>query len=81
MSLETKSARADGAVAGPAQLAMWVRAQFKHLEQVGKDGELLMLPVVFVQGEKWRVDFAERREGRLVSYTRPLRWGEKDSAN
>lgn len=71
VSIETKSLRADG-IGGPSQLANWVRAHFRHLallvERGGGGVPLPVLPVVFVYGASWRVDFAERRDGKTVIY-------------
>ncbi|KAK1761613.1 hypothetical protein QBC33DRAFT_502502 [Phialemonium atrogriseum] len=71
VSIETKSLRADG-IGGPSQLANWVRAHFRHLallvERAGGGVPLPVLPVVFVYGASWRVDFAERRDGKTVIY-------------
>ena len=69
ISIETKSQRA-GLISGHAQLAGWVRAHFRQLERVaslaGYEMELPTLPIVFVHGHKWSVDFVERREGATV---------------
>ncbi|KAF5024620.1 hypothetical protein F66182_3383 [Fusarium sp. NRRL 66182] len=68
ISIETKSQSSVGAIAGPAQLATWLRAHFCHLASLpnsSADG-LPMLPVIFVEGTKWRVDFAIRTQNELI---------------
>lgn len=68
ISIETKNPKSNGELTGPAQLGTWVRAHFRHLEslpRVSTEG-LPILPIVFVNGADWRVDFAERRRDRMV---------------
>ncbi|EXA30614.1 hypothetical protein FOVG_18034 [Fusarium oxysporum f. sp. pisi HDV247] len=68
ISIETKSHSSNSAIVGPAQLATWLRAHFRHLESLPNSSAdaLPMLPVVFVDGTKWRVDFAVRTSNELV---------------
>jgi hypothetical protein len=70
ISIETKSHSSNSAIVGPAQLATWLRAHFRHLESLPNSSAdaLPMLPVVFVDGTKWRVDFAVRTSNELVGY-------------
>ncbi|KAK1974334.1 hypothetical protein LZ30DRAFT_608268 [Colletotrichum cereale] len=64
--IETKSANAE-MVSGPAQLAAWARTHFDFLSRLPSAAQLPVLPVIFVHGARWRVDFAERAHGKLVS--------------
>jgi hypothetical protein len=79
VSIETKSLRAD-AISGLSQLGNWVRSHFRALASVaahGKvepsliDGALPILPLIFVHGDKWRLDFARRYNGKTVSLPSP----------
>ncbi|WQF90563.1 Putative PD-(D/E)XK nuclease [Colletotrichum destructivum] len=65
--VETKSASAD-AVLGPVQLATWARAHFRHLESLPSAADLPLLPVIFVHGATWRVDFAQRTHDKLIMW-------------
>jgi hypothetical protein len=75
ISIETKSLQAN-AVEGSVQLANWVRAHFRQLAQVveyhGRDPAdcpLPAVPLMYVEGPRWRVDFAERQDGKTVIFT------------
>lgn len=68
VGIETKSSVADGSVVGPAQLATWARAHFRQLEALpaADPDNLPVLPLVFVKGAEWRVEFAQRCRDCLV---------------
>ncbi|PNP74463.1 hypothetical protein FNYG_12198 [Fusarium nygamai] len=69
ISIETKNPKSTGGgVAGPAQLGTWVRAHFRHLESLPRANpdNLPMLPIIFVNGADWRVDFAQRTPDKLI---------------
>lgn len=71
ISIETKNPKSTGGgVAGPAQLGTWVRAHFRHLESLPRadPDNLPMLPIIFVNGADWRVDFAQRTPDKLVGF-------------
>jgi hypothetical protein len=59
---------------GQLELANWVRAHFRHLEELvtrlghGKEYPLPALPIVRVWGGEWKVDFAYRCCGKTVIY-------------
>ncbi|GKT97527.1 hypothetical protein Ct61P_15377 [Colletotrichum tofieldiae] len=63
--IETKSANADG-VLGPVQLATWTRAQFRLLASFPSAAALPIIPVIFVHGANWRVDFAQQTHQKQV---------------
>ncbi|CCF36472.1 hypothetical protein CH063_08039 [Colletotrichum higginsianum] len=63
--IETKSANADG-VLGPVQLATWTRAQFRLLASFPSATALPIIPVIFVHGANWRVDFAQQTHHNQV---------------
>ncbi|KAM6507105.1 hypothetical protein FALCPG4_018494 [Fusarium falciforme] len=68
ISIETKNPKSNGELAGLAQLGTWVREHFRHLEslrRVSTEG-MPILPIVFVNGADWRVNFAERRRNRMI---------------
>lgn len=73
VSVETESLSAREAD-GPTQLANWVRAHFRQLDdaaarrrrQDGNVRDLPVLPLVFVFGNRWMVSFAGRRNGSTV---------------
>lgn len=73
ISIETKTLQAKP-IEGPVQLANWVRAHFRQLTRVverrGHDAgrELPILPLIYVFGNTWRVDFAHRLDGKTVVY-------------
>ncbi|KAK7428866.1 hypothetical protein QQZ08_004636 [Neonectria magnoliae] len=71
VGIETKSKKSNSAIAGPAQLATWLRAHFRHLESLPNSSadHLPILPVIFVDGADWRVDFAERTNDQMVRFT------------
>ncbi|KAK2024523.1 hypothetical protein LX32DRAFT_96779 [Colletotrichum zoysiae] len=65
--IETKSATAD-MISGPVQLAAWAQLHFAYLQRLpSAGGELPVLPVIFVHGARWRIDFAQRTTDELVS--------------
>ncbi|KPM35468.1 hypothetical protein AK830_g11098 [Neonectria ditissima] len=68
IGIETKSSKSDGSIMGSAQLATWLRAQFRHLESLPNHGSqgLPIIPIILVQGAAWRVDFAQRTESCTV---------------
>lgn len=68
IGIETKNNKANSAIGGPAQLDTLLRSHFRHLDSLpnASSQELPMLPVVFVNGANWRVDFAVRTETNLV---------------
>ena len=67
IAIKTKSANADE-ISGPTQLALWARAHFRFLECLpSATGNLPILPVIYVHGARWRVDFAQRTAEKLVS--------------
>ncbi|KAH7119391.1 hypothetical protein B0J13DRAFT_568836 [Dactylonectria estremocensis] len=70
IGIETKSSKSDGSIMGSAQLATWLRAQFRHLESLPNHGSqgLLIIPIILVQGATWRVDFAQRTESCTVCF-------------
>ncbi|KND88303.1 hypothetical protein TOPH_07038 [Tolypocladium ophioglossoides CBS 100239] len=65
IGIETKSSTSHS-IMGSAQLATWLRAQFRHLESLPNHESqgLPIIPVILVQGATWRVDFAQRTENR-----------------
>ncbi|KAK4146931.1 uncharacterized protein C8A04DRAFT_9428 [Dichotomopilus funicola] len=73
ISIKTKTlqARPDE---GSVQLANWVRAHFRQLAKVferrGHDPyyRLPVLPIIYVYGNIWRVDFARRLERKTMIY-------------
>ncbi|KAJ4310919.1 hypothetical protein N0V84_010723 [Fusarium piperis] len=69
ISIETKNPKSNGELSGPAQLGTWVRAHFRHLESLPRVSRenLPVLPIIFVNGADWRVDFAERRNDKMAS--------------
>lgn len=74
VSIETKTPQAN-TVEGSVQLASWVRAHFRQLAKVverrGHDPAshpLPILPIIFVQGNIWRVDFAHRCDAKTMIY-------------
>ncbi|KAK2051149.1 hypothetical protein LY76DRAFT_420270 [Colletotrichum caudatum] len=70
ISIETKSLSAK-LNSGPAQLALWLRAQYQHLSQFASaagasdDCALPIMPVILVLGDEWRVHFARRTADNL----------------
>ncbi|KAH6957952.1 hypothetical protein BKA56DRAFT_662940 [Ilyonectria sp. MPI-CAGE-AT-0026] len=68
IGIKTVSGQDDGSIRGNAQLAAWLRAQFRHLASLPKaDPENLpIIPFVFVQGASWRIDFAQRTKDELI---------------
>ena len=56
------------------QLANWVRAHFRQLASVvGRRGhdpghQLPILPIIYVYGNTWRVDFAHRWDKKTMIY-------------
>lgn len=54
------------------QLANWVRAYFRQLARVierrghGPGHQLPVLPIIFVYGNIWRMDFAYRYDGKTM---------------
>ncbi|KAL6366254.1 hypothetical protein LRP88_00099 [Fusarium phalaenopsidis] len=82
ISIETKNPKSNGELSGPAQLGTWVRAHFRHLEslpRVSREG-LPILPIVFINGANWRVDFAERRHDRMIIWE-SIKIGSSDSSH
>ncbi|KAJ4246837.1 hypothetical protein NW762_013389 [Fusarium torreyae] len=82
ISIETKNPKSNGELSGPAQLGTWVRAHFRHLEtlpRVSKE-DLPILPLVFVNGAEWRVDFAERRHDKMIIWE-SIKIGSSDSSH
>jgi hypothetical protein len=73
ISIETKTLQAKP-IEGPVQLANWVRAHFRQLARVvercrhGPDYQLPILPIIYVYGNIWRVDFAHRCDGKTMIY-------------
>ncbi|GJC88110.1 hypothetical protein ColLi_10948 [Colletotrichum liriopes] len=70
ISIETKSLSAK-LNSGPAQLALWLRAQYQHLSQfacaagASTDCALPTMPIILVLGDTWRVLFARRTADSL----------------
>ncbi|KAK3356310.1 hypothetical protein B0T25DRAFT_536497 [Lasiosphaeria hispida] len=73
ISIETKTLQAN-AMEGSVQLANWVRAHFRQLARVVErrrhdpSYQLPILPIIYVYGSIWRVDFAHRYESRTMVY-------------
>lgn len=73
ISIKTTTLQAEP-VEGSVQLANWVRGHFRQLSRVaerrGHDPgyQLPVLPIIYVCGNVWRVDFAHRWEGKTVLY-------------
>ncbi|KAG8664308.1 uncharacterized protein FPOAC1_013646 [Fusarium poae] len=83
ISIETKNPKSTGGgVAGPAQLGTWVRAHFRHLESLPRadPDNLPMLPIIFVNGADWRVDFAQRTPDKLIIWE-SIQIGSTDSSH
>ncbi|KAK2469551.1 hypothetical protein H9L39_18822, partial [Fusarium oxysporum f. sp. albedinis] len=83
ISIETKNPKSTGGgVAGPAQLGTWVRAHFRHLESLPRADpkNLPMLPIIFVNGADWRVDFAQRTPDKLIIWE-SIQIGSTDSSH
>ncbi|EXL67929.1 hypothetical protein FOPG_15980 [Fusarium oxysporum f. sp. conglutinans race 2 54008] len=83
ISIETKNPKSTGGgVAGPAQLGTWVRAHFRHLESLPRADpkNLTMLPIIFVNGADWRVDFAQRTPDKLIIWE-SIQIGSTDSSH
>lgn len=73
ISIETKTPQAKP-IEGSVQLANWVRAHFRQLARVverrghGPGYQLPILPIIYVYGNIWRVDFAHRWDGKTMIY-------------
>lgn len=74
ISIETKTLLANP-IEGSVQLANWVRAHFRQLskllERRGHDPanfSLPVLPIIYVCGSTWRVDFAQRHDRKTMIY-------------
>ncbi|KAK4132641.1 hypothetical protein BT67DRAFT_443540 [Trichocladium antarcticum] len=73
ISIETKTLQAKP-IEGSVQLANWVRAHFRQLARVverrshGPGYQLPILPIIYVYGNMWRVDFAHRWDRKTMIY-------------
>ncbi|KAL2023724.1 hypothetical protein VTK56DRAFT_1438 [Thermocarpiscus australiensis] len=74
ISIETKTLQAKP-IEGSVQLANWVRAHFRQLARVVErcrrrdpGFQLPILPIIYVYGNTWRVDFAHRWDGKTMIY-------------
>ncbi|KAK3302587.1 uncharacterized protein B0T15DRAFT_577658 [Chaetomium strumarium] len=73
ISIKTKTLQAKP-TEGSVQLANWVRAHFRQLARLVErchhdpDYQLPVLPIIYVYGNTWRVDFAHRCDGKTMIY-------------